>query len=377
MNLMKVQQPDRKEKRKVRFSFSAKMALGLLIGIGFLFLVSRFVNISKSIQVLQHNLETPRGVLLALLSGVAFLLAFSLRGVRWRLFLHSVMGNKVSISEAIRIYQVSILLNFLLPIQGGEVSKCLMLKRIANIPVGQSLPTIAMDRSFDLLPALFIITLVPLFGIPMDIKLWLVLGIVVGLLLGLFSFVILAIWRRTAAIAFLQRITKVFPKAMASKIEGFATNFVDSLLLSTSRPRVFLLALLLTCTALICDGLFAMLAFWTTGYSIAFATAIFGYTVFNMFSILPTPPGMVGSNEAVGLLVFSVLLHLRPDKVLAMFFFSHPWAAVVMAITGTICLSSLGLKFSSLVKAAPEKSVLEEKIGETLIPEPVVEKASV
>src|SRR3982074_883677 len=61
-----------------------KVTIGLLIGIGLLFLVSRFVNLSTSMQTMREHLATPRGVLLALLSGIAFLLAFSVRGVRWK-----------------------------------------------------------------------------------------------------------------------------------------------------------------------------------------------------------------------------------------------------------------------------------------------------
>lgn len=106
--------------------------------------------------------------MLALLSGVAFLLAFSVRGVRWKLFLHPLVGSKVSTFKVIQLFLVSIFLNFLLPIQGGEVAKSLMLKRIADIPVSRSLPTVAMDRSLDLMPALFIITIVPLLGVQMD-----------------------------------------------------------------------------------------------------------------------------------------------------------------------------------------------------------------
>jgi uncharacterized membrane protein YbhN (UPF0104 family) len=154
----------------------------------------------------------------------------------------------------------------------------------------------------------------------------------------------------------LQKITSLFPKAIGGKIEGFATGFVDSLILGASRPRIFLAAILLTSVALTFDGMFAMLAFWTTGYYITFATAIFGYTMFNMFTILPTPPGQVGSNEAVGLLVFAGLLHLQPDKVIAMFFFSHPWAALLMCTTGLTCLSTLGLTISKVMKLRTEES---------------------
>lgn len=334
-----------------------KAVIGLLIGIGLLFLVARFVNVSTALQALQKHLTTPRGIMLAILSGIAFLLAFSVRGIRWKLFLHPVVGKKVSAFKAIQLYLVSIFLNFLLPIQGGEIAKCLMIKRITGIPISRSLPTVAMDRSLDLMPAFFIITIVPLLGVHMDFKLWLVLGIVVGLLICLLSFIGLATWKRASAIVFLQTITHILPRSIAGRIEGFATGFVDSLLLGASRPRIFLPAILLTCVALTLDGLFAMLAFWTIGYYIPFGTAIFGYTLYNMFNILPTPPGQVGSNEAIGLLVFGGLLHLQSSNVLAMFVFSHPWAALIMTTCGIACLSGLGLTIAKIMK--PEDSDLE------------------
>ena len=342
-------------------TYKTKVTIGLLIGIGLLFLVSHFVNIPAAMHVLQQNLATPRGTMLALFTGIALLLAYSIRGVRWKLFLHPVVGNKVSTFKSIRLFLVSVFLNFMLPIQGGEVAKSLMLKRIAAIPISRSLPTVAMDRSLDLMPALFIITIVPFLGARMDIKLWLVLGIVVGILISLFFFVGLAAWKRATAIVLLQKITSLLPKAVRGKIEGFATGFVDSLLLGASRPRIFLAAFLLTCVALTFDGLFAMLAFWTVGYYIPFGTAIFGYTMFNMFTILPTPPGQVGSNEAVGLLVFAGLLHLPANYVLAMFFFSHPWTALIMCTTGITCLSTLGLKIHTFMKVQTEESGAESE----------------
>jgi uncharacterized protein (TIRG00374 family) len=325
-----------------------KVTLGLLVGIGLLFLVSRFVNVLTVFSVLHKNLETPRGIMLALLSGGAFLLAWCVRGMRWKLFLNPV--GKVSTLKAIQLYQVGVFLNFLLPIRGGEVAKCFMLKRSTGIAVSQALPTVAMDKALDLMPALVIMVLVPLLGFPMDLKLWLVLVFVGGIFVSLLFIVFLAAWKRNAAIGLLQKLTGLLPKAIAGKIEGFVTGFVDSLLMSARQPRIFLPAMLLTCVAVIFDGLFAMLAFWTIGWHISFGTAIFGYAVYNMFYILPTPPGQVGSNEAVGLLVFTGLLQVPKDQVLAMFVFSHPWAAVLMCATGFASLGALGLTISLVYK---------------------------
>jgi len=331
----------------------AKLLVGLLIGAGLLVLVSRFANIPATLHVLQQNLLTPRGITLACLSGVAFLLAFAIWGMRWKLFLNPI--GKVSTFTAVRLALVSTFINFLLPINGGEIAKALTLKRIAGIPISRSLPTIALDRAMDLLPALVLMASVPLLGIQMDLELWFILGAVSGLLIGLCCFMALAVWKRAAAITLLRSITGRLPKRYGGTLEAFGASFVDALIIGARRPRVFIPAALLTCAALFFDSLFAMLAFWVIGFPLPLGEAIFGYTLYNMVYIFPTPPGQIGSNEAVGLLVFGGLLHLPSNKVLAMFLFSHPWAALLMCLAGLICLKSLGLTVSTAIRAQPAK----------------------
>jgi uncharacterized protein (TIRG00374 family) len=330
-----------------------KICAGLIVGIALLVLVAQFVNVPVTIQVLRQNLATPRGVVLALLSGVAFLAAFAFRSYRWRLFLNPIC--KLSPLRVAEVFLVGTFLNFLLPLRGGEVAKSLILRRIANVPVSKSLPTIAMDKALDLMPALFIMAIVPFLGITLDFRIWLILLLVGGLLVSLIGFVALAAWKRALAIRVLHRLIAILPKFLASKIEGFATGFVDSLLMAASRPKIFIPAVLLTAIAVFFEGMFAMLAFWTIGLQISFATALFGYTVYNMFYILPTPPGQIGSNEVVGLLVFTGLLGLPSSKVTAMFVFSHPWAAIMMTVIGLASLSALGLTVSSALRVQTDE----------------------
>ena len=66
----------------------------------------------------------------------------------------------------------------------------------------------------------------------------------------------------------------------------------------------------------------------------------------------------MGSNEAVGLLVFSGLLHLPANQVAAMFIFGHIWTALLICAAGLICLKTLGLRLSMTIgiKAQPEES---------------------
>jgi len=341
--------------RQALNSPATKVIIGLLIGIVLLLPISRFVNLASSLYLIQQHVMTSTGITFTLLSGVFFILAFAIRGARWKLFLNP--GDRVKTSTTVRLVLVSTFVNFLLVTGSGELARSLILKRTHNIPVSSSLPSVAVDRSLDLLPALMIMIIVPFLGLQMDFKLWVIMGTVAGAFVGLVIFVGLTIWKRTTAIKLLRAILRLLPGKFASKIEAFATNLVDSLILATSRPRIFLPAISLTCIAVICDGLFAMFVFWAIGLPMSFSAAIFGYTVFNMSFLLPSTPGRVGSNEIVGLLVFTGLLHFPADKVTAMFLVSHPWSAVLMCVSGLVCLKSLGLSISSAFKMRSQNDV--------------------
>src|SRR5258708_2103322 len=202
-----------------------KISLGLLLGLGLLFLASFFVDLPQMLEILGTHLATPQGIGLGVLAGAVYLAGNVLRGSRWKLFLNPI--GKVSTLKAIQLYQVAIFLNFLLPIRAGEAAKSLALKRIANIPISKSLPTVAMDKSLDLVPALVIMVLVPFLGIQMDLQLWLLLSLVGGMLVALLLFIGLAAWKRPVAVGLLQKILGLLPRAVGGKIEGFATGFVD------------------------------------------------------------------------------------------------------------------------------------------------------
>ena len=95
---------------------------------------------------------------------------------------------------------------------------------------------------------------------------------------------------------------------------------------------------------------FASASLWATGFPIHFGTATFGYLTYKMYHVLPTPPAGIGSAEAVGLLVFSGLLHLPALQVTAMFVVSHIWASLLIIVTGLVSLSALGLTISDITK---------------------------
>jgi uncharacterized protein (TIRG00374 family) len=308
------------------------LAAGALLTLTFL----RLVSIGSVYQRLAHL-----NVGFALLCGATFLAAYVVRGMRWRCLL---TPNKVSIRRAAAIYQIAIFLNWLLPIRGGEVAMSLLLRHTDGIPVNKSLPAVSMDKAMDLLPSACLLALAPFMGLHLSRSLWLVMtGAMAALVFGV-GVVALAVWHRDRAVALFTRpLEALLPGRVRDQVAPFIAGFIDTLVALIRRPRVLLTAAVYTFVALGFDALFCLLAFRAVGVTVPLVVALYGYTLFNLSFILPSPPGQVGSNELIGLLIFSGVFHVNRAGVGAMFLFSHPWTGILMTVSGLACLSAMSL----------------------------------
>lgn len=326
-----------------------KIVLGLLSGISLLLLVWPFINLSQVLQTAGSHLNLAP----AILAGIVYLSAHTLRGLRWKLFLGS--RSKFSWLRVMQLSHTATLLNFLLPLNTGEAAKILVLKRLARVPFNQSLPTIAQDKTFDLVVSLLIISVTPVLGVQMNPQLWLVFSVASVLLFLLILLTCLAARHRPLAFHLLQKTFTSFPKTISHRIESFIAGIIDALLASLIHPTVFLSALLLTSLAAVCNGLFFIFAFQIIGFPLPLSSALLGYAIYTLFFIVPTPPGQLGSNEIVGLLIFGGLLHLPGNDIIAMAIFSHLWIALIIISMGMVSLKSLDLTIVSALQVPEEK----------------------
>jgi uncharacterized protein (TIRG00374 family) len=316
-------------------ALTVRTAAGLAVALLFLLIFLRLVHVSSVFQRLQHL-----RIGLAFLCGLVFLSAYGVRALRWRWLL---APHRVSVLRVVAIYQVAIFVNWLLPVRGGELVKCLLLRRLDAIPLSRSLPSVTMDKAMDLLPALGLLLLLPFVPLHLSRALWvLLLSVLAVLALGVLLLGLL-LWRRPLALALLRGLTARLPGSARQHLEPFVVRFVDALLALAVRPHLLLIAAACTAVAVGLDALFCWLAFGAVGATLAFPVVLYGYTFYNLAYLLPTPPGQIGSNELVGLLVFSGLCGLNRSAVAAMFLFSHPWTALLMAGSGMLALGALGL----------------------------------
>ena len=318
-----------------------RTAIGALVAALLLFIFSKAISLGSVFQQLEHL-----NVALALLCGAVFLGAYVVRSMRWRLFL---APYTMSVRDAILIYQVSIFVNWLLPIRGGEIVKAWLARKRSGIPISEALSTVAMDKLMDLLPSLVLLVILPFMPFHLGDALWGLLLFVAGVFLLAILFLALCVWRRELAMRLMHRMFAILPARLREKVEPFAEGFVDALLRLVAQPRLLLIATGITTVAVACDALFAWLAFLAIGAPVSFAVVLFGYTLYNLAYMLPTPPGQIGSNEVIGLLVFSGIFSISRLSVASMFVFSHPWTALLMIVSGLVCASLLGVNLRSLL----------------------------
>ena len=194
------------------------------------------------------------------------------------------------------------------------------------------------------MPVLVIIVIMPLIpGIHMNITLSLVLYLVASILFALIIVVALTWWKRDAAMQLINFFLRFLPKKIGVQIEGFGMGFVDSLIEGLKQPKSFIPAALLTALAITCEGVFAWQICQAVGLdSMGLGMAAFGYSVFTMFSILPTPPAQVGTSEGAKMLIFGSLLGFNRNSVLAMSLLSRLISNTIMAVIGLVAIWSLG-----------------------------------
>ena len=337
-------------------AFTVRIALGGAIALLLIMAFLRLVDLPSVYRRLQHL-----NIGLALLCGLVFLSAYAVRALRWRWFLKPY---HVSVPRAVAIYQVAIFINWLLPVRGGELAKSLLLRRLQAIPVSRSLPTVTVDKAMDLVPAVALLILLPFAQIHLSRLLWLLLLSALaclGLGIGVLA---LASWRRHTALALLARLTVRLPDRLRQPIQPFLVQFIDALLALVARPRLLLITTAYTAVAVCLDALFCLLAFRAVGADVTFPVALYGYTFYNLAFILPTPPGQIGSNELIGLLVFSGLFGMNRSAVAASFLFAHPWTALLMTGSGLLSLAAMGLTLRTAFTLTHDPSPLGSDDGE-------------
>jgi len=306
-------------------------------------------------------------VLLAAVLGVT---SSVVRVIRWRLVL-----KPIAIVPRLDVWFISLassLINFVIPIRSGELARGLFLKQKHGVPISASLPTVAVDRSFDMLAVLTIGAIGILTGLRIQASLAVVFVLGAGLFLGFASFVILAtFWQDRLMRVVEWAVPRWIGESLRSNMLGILRGIMIGFTAIGRQPRSLVPIITMTFAAAILDAGLFFLLFWSVGNPVEPLVALTGYALFAITFLVPGGPGYIGSMEAFGSLVFGGALGVPQAAAASVVLIFHALSALILGIFGGIAIWALGFRPSSAFRSVVDaKSIGEIPSSE---PQPSVE----
>ncbi len=286
-------------------------------------------------------------VVLALAVGLS---ATVLRAVRWRMIL-----RPIAVVPQLDVWLISLassLINFVIPIRSGEVARSLFLKQRDKVPISASLPTVAVDRSLDMLAVLVIGAIGILSGLRLGGSLTVVLAIGTGLFLGFATFVVLAIfWQDRMMRVAEWAIPRFIGENLRNQLLGILNGIITGFTAIGRQPRNFIPIIGLSFVAALFDAAVFYLLFVSVGNPIPPLVALTGYALFAITFIVPGAPGYIGSMEAFGSLVFGAALGIPQAASASVVLMFHALNALILGVFGGIAIWALGFRPSSALRS--------------------------
>lgn len=273
-----------------------------------------------------------------------------LRALRWRLVLRPLA--RVPQVDLWLIGLASSLVGFVVPIRSGELARSLLLKQRHGVSVAASLPTVVVDRSFDLLAVLLLGAAGALTGLSLAGSLRTVLYAGAVVFLAFLAFVVLAILSGPRVLGLVERLLpRQLSEGLQRRILGLLERFLSGFATVSRRPGALASLLLLSLAAAVIDAGVFYLMFLSLGASLAPLAVLTGYALFVVTFIVPGAPGYVGSMEAFGSLIFGAL-GAGQELAASMVVLFHGLNAVMLGITGGLAMWALGFSPATALRAA-------------------------
>jgi dolichyl-phosphate beta-glucosyltransferase len=302
---------------------------------------------------------------LLILGVTLMVVAYLLRGARWRIWERSL-----NYWDSLRLILIGFMGNNVLPARLGEILRahCAAAKTGDDRGRTTALASIAAERILDGL-ILAIISLVGIALVPVDRRLQWALFLVSLVFAALTLGLVLSIRLHERIRSFIVAANRKFPGHMTAFAREKATQFVDGLLPLGTFPRMLGA---ITTTAIIWGieigfYYFVGLAIWDR---MNVPTALIFLVVVNFASLVPFTIGGIGTIEAVAP-VFLISSGISPYPALAMVLLQHAGQYFFTTIAGGILYLAGG--FYRIPLRNPKAAIPRRPTSP--IPSPVIEQA--
>jgi uncharacterized protein (TIRG00374 family) len=316
--------------------------IGIALGLIFLFLWIRIVDWQQLIWYFKtYNLS------LVPLFSLFYIFAYFLRSWRWLIILKP--EYKMKRAYSFKVFMTGMLINYLIPVRAGELTKSIILKNKDRVPISRSLPSIFIDKLTDLFPIILIIILMPLLTLKINSLLMTIIILLLLIYLAFLIFLFFTVNHQETAKKILSYFRRLAPQNWQLRLDEFFNNFIQGMAIMKGRLGEYFLIYLLTLGAVFSEAFYVYFIFRSFGSEATYLMILFGYTLMNLTYILPTPPAQIGSNQFMWVLIFSFALGINKDLTSAAVIFSHLITSFWIFCSGIISLLALKIRFNELV----------------------------
>lgn len=292
---------------------------------------------------------------LVALALVVYLSAYVVRSLRWRIILHPVA--RVRLSESFFMLMAGYFLNYLIPVRAGEVAKAFFLKRLRGVPVAASLPTVFVDKLFELLSIVLVLALVPVLSVRLTGPIASLVYSVLAVFLLAVALLVFAVVNPNATSRALSAATAWLPARAHAKLAGWLSLLVRGLGVARANVRALGALAALTAAAVLLDASYFALMFRAFSIDIVFGKVLFGYTLLSISYILPTPPAQIGHNEFLMVVIFSEGFGIGRDAAGALMLLAHVLTGILIGAVGLASFAAMSIRVSeSFRRAAREET---------------------
>lgn len=270
-----------------------KSSFWLLIAVGTIAIYALFVMFSD-VSILIKKFQTIE-LSYVFLGIIVVFLGLVVRALRW-FYMMKNLDVKINLRSCMMIYFAGTAFG-LTPGRFGEVIKSHYLKRLMNIPLTTSAPTILVERLMDVF-AILIITISAFFLIGIQNG-----SIFIGCVVLAFS--LLLIYQKILLIKLVQRMASI---PLLKKISQNLIPAIDILFIST-RPKAMAQTLSLSIISWLLESMVVYFILKAFGIQISVPTSAYIFVISSLIGSISFLPGGVGATEG-GLLGLFYLQHI-------------------------------------------------------------------
>jgi len=267
------------------------------------------------------------------------------RTLRWSILLARIR-IRIPLRKLFAPYMAGMFVSNLTPGKVGEPIKSYLLKKTAGISISKSLPSVFMEKIFDILSAV-LLSLVGIVVVTLPENVELVLLPVIAL----YAFAVAAVlyvsarksriyWTSKKMMKLLGWLPKI--KKLDKSLEGSAEMFNESMVKYRNAP-VTVKNFTISMVIWIAEGIILYLCFLSVGINVDALVVISFLSIAALIGVTSLLPGGLGSCEVVMVMLFTAAYPLPVYAVTAAVFMERFFGFGINVIAGSLCMGSLRL----------------------------------